>query len=106
MINSLIALVVCLGGRWEVLLILHVRMYHIGVFFTVHMLQACLIIARISSCSREIMEADDLSQYLGWTISQLSSQQEYLECVSKALMTFLKKDAYRLSFYEANGVKP
>ena len=68
--------------------------------------QACLIIARLSSGSREIMEADDLSQYLGWTISQLSSQQEYLECVSRALMAFLKKDAYRKSFYEANGVKP
>ena len=52
------------------------------------------------------MEADDLSQYLGWTISQLSSQQEYLECVSRALMSFLKKDTYRQAFYEANGVKP
>jgi hypothetical protein len=52
------------------------------------------------------MEADDLSQYLGWTVSQLSSQQEYLECVSRALMSFLKKDAYRRSFYDANGVKP
>ena len=52
------------------------------------------------------MDADDLNQYLGWTISQLSSQQEYLECVSRALMIFLKKDEYRLSFYEANGVKP
>ena len=69
-------------------------------------IQACLIIARLSSSSRELMEADDLNQYLGWTISQLSSQQEYLECVSRALMTFLKKDEYRLSFYEANGVKP
>lgn len=69
-------------------------------------LQACLIIARLSSCSRDEMEADDLSQYLGWTISQLSSQQEYLECVSRALMSFLKKDTYRQAFYEANGVKP
>lgn len=65
-----------------------------------------MVFARVSSCGREIIEGDDLSQYLGWTISQLSSQQEYLECVSRALMTFLKKDTYRQSFYEANGVKP
>jgi len=68
--------------------------------------QASLILARLMACSREPMPKDDLNQYLAWTISQLGSQSDYLECVSKALMTFLKKDCYREPFYNANGVKP
>lgn len=36
----------------------------------------------------------------------LCTQMEYLECVSRALMTFLQKDEYRLPFFTANGIKP
>lgn len=34
--------------------------------------QACLVVARLWSCSTEQMSTDDVNQYLGWTIAQLS----------------------------------
>ena len=34
--------------------------------------QAGLVVARLWSCSSEEMAADDVNQYLGWTIAQLS----------------------------------
>lgn len=68
--------------------------------------QACLVVARLWSCSTEQMSTDDVNQYLGWTIAQLSRNPDYLLCVSRALMTFLKKEHYRMSFISANGIKP
>ena len=34
--------------------------------------QAGLVVARLWACSSEKMSADDVNQYLGWTIAQLS----------------------------------
>ena len=41
---------------------------------TVRAVQTCLIVARLWSCSSEQVAADDVNQYLGWTIAQLSSK--------------------------------
>jgi V-type H+-transporting ATPase subunit H len=68
--------------------------------------QAGLVVARLWACSSEKMSADDVNQYLGWTIAQLSRSPDYLLCVTRALMTFLRKEHYRMSFISANGIKP
>lgn len=68
--------------------------------------QASLVVARLWARTSEKMPADDVNQYLGWTISQLSRTPDYLLCVTKALMTFLRKEHYRMAFISANGIKP
>ncbi|XP_064406974.1 V-type proton ATPase subunit H-like isoform X2 [Halichondria panicea] len=69
--------------------------------------QASLVVARLAASSKDILPADDLRQFLSWTIGQLSpAMEQYWECVSKTLMTFLKKECYRNDFYSANGIKP
>lgn len=68
--------------------------------------QASLVLARLTSCLDHTLHQDDLNQYLSWTISQLLVNNDYLMCVTRALMTFLKKECYREPFFDSNGVKP
>ncbi|CAI8018615.1 V-type proton ATPase subunit H [Geodia barretti] len=68
--------------------------------------QASLVIARLWSHTSERIPADNVNQYLGWTVAQLSRNPDYLLCVTKALMTFLRKESYRMAFISANGIKP
>ena len=49
------------------LLLLYCCMLHVTI-------QACLVIARLAACSRNVMKSEDLSQYLSWSISNLGSQ--------------------------------
>ena len=42
--------------------------------------QAGLVVARLWSCSSEQMGADDVNQYLGWTVAQLSRSVGFYYC--------------------------
>ena len=55
---------------------------HVHVQCTVYpVVQAGLVVARLWSCSSEQMGADDVNQYLGWTVAQLSrSVGSYYHC--------------------------
>jgi V-type H+-transporting ATPase subunit H len=68
--------------------------------------QACLCAARLATYSANPLAGDELNQLLGWIIAQSKHNNEYLECITKALMSFLRRPSYRLPFYESHGVKP
>ena len=50
-------------------------------------MQASLIVARLWSCSSEQMAVDDVNQYLGWTIAQLSRSVKHSHPIDLMLYT-------------------
>ncbi|XP_065890325.1 V-type proton ATPase subunit H-like isoform X2 [Dysidea avara] len=68
--------------------------------------QSSMIIAKLAFCSQEQIDEENLMQYLEWCASQLSGQQtDYFVNLSRSLQYLLRRDCYRIPFYEANGVK-